>query len=156
MSTPVLTLTHGGIAVDLPAGWEARARTQPPSDPGRTGNVLLHAATVPLPTSRGDFGSGVVETLGPNDVFVALFEYDEADATKALFAAEGLPVPRPSDFSRAVLQRTQLDHSGAQFFFTATGRPFCLHVVLGSHSRRAAGATVVGRLLERLRIGAKP
>ena len=149
-------LTHGGIAVDLPAGWEARARTQPPSEPGATGNVLLHAATVPLPAARGDFGSGVVETLGPDDVFVSLFEYDRADATRVLFAEKGLPVPRPSDFSRAVLQRTQLDHSGAQFFFATAGRPFCLHVVLGSHSRRSAGATVVGRLLQRTTIGAKP
>ena len=149
-------LTHGGIAVDLPAGWEARARTQPPSEPGATGNVLLHAATVPLPAARGDFGSGVVETLGPDDVFVSLFEYDQADATRVLFAEKGLPVPRPSDFSRAVLQRTQLDHSGAQFFFATAGRPFCLHVVLGSHSRRSAGATVVGRLLQRTTIGAKP
>ena len=149
-------LTHGGIAVDLPAGWEARARTQPPSEPGATGNVLLHAATVPLPAARGDFGSGVVETLGPDDVFVSLFEYDQGDATRVLFAEKGLPVPRPSDFSRAVLQRTQLDHSGAQFFFATAGRPFCLHVVLGSHSRRSAGATVVGRLLQRTTIGAKP
>lgn len=151
-----MRLDHGGITVDLPAGWEARARTQPPSEPGRTGNVLLHAATVPLPTARGDFGSGVVETLAPDDVFVALFEYDAADARRALFAATGLPVPRPADFSRAVLQRTQLDHSGAQFFFTAAGRPFCLHVVLGSHSRRAAGATTAGALLARTRIGARP
>jgi hypothetical protein len=33
--------------------------------PSRSGNLLLHAATVPLPAERGDFGSGVVETLGP-------------------------------------------------------------------------------------------
>lgn len=151
-----MKLEHGGVVVDLPPGWEARARTQPPSEPGRTGNLLLHAATVPLPASRGDFGSGVVETLAPDDVFVSLFEYDPADAQKVLFAAQGLPVPRPSDFSKAVLQRTQLDHSGAQFFFTATGRAFCLHVVLGNHSRRAAGATRVGTLLAGTTIGSRP
>ena len=145
-----MRLEHGGVAGDLPAGWEARARTQP------GGNLLLHAATVPLPAARGDFGSGVVETLAPHDVFVSLFEYDQADAGRALFAAQGLPVPRPSDFSTAVLQRTQLGHSGAQFFFTTSGRAFCLHVVLGSHGRRAAGATTVGSLLSRTRIGARP
>ena len=145
-----MRLEHGGVAVDLPAGWEARARTPP------GGNLLLHAATVPLPAARGDVGSGVVETLAPHDVFVALFEYDQADAERALFAAQGLPVPRPSDFSTAVLQRTQLGHSGAQFFFTTSGRAFCLHVVLGSHGRRAAGATTVGSLLSRTRIGARP
>ena len=135
--------------MDLPPGWEARARTQPPSSPGERGNVLLHAATVPLPAQRGDFGSGVVELLGPDDVFVSLFEYDAQDAGRALFAAQGLPVPRPADFSTAVLQRTQLDHSGAQWFFSAAGRPFCLHVVLGSHSRRAPGAAKVAALLAR-------
>lgn len=144
-----MRLEHDGVAVDLPPGWEARARTQPPSEPGVRGNLLLHAATVPLPASRGDFGSGVVELLGPDDVFVALFEYDGRDAGKALFAATGLPVPRPSDFSPAVLQRTQLGHSGAQFFFAVEGRPFCLHAVLGSHSRRAPGAAKVAALLAR-------
>ena len=148
-----MRLEHAGVVVDLPAGWEARARTQPPSVPGGRGNLLLHAATVPLPAARGDFGSGVVETLGPDDVFVALYEYDEQDAGKALFAAQGLPVPRPSDFSTAVLQRTQLGHSGAQFFFTATGRAFCLHVVLGSHSRRAPGAAKTAELLSRTTVG---
>ena len=148
-----MELTHAGVTVDLPAGWEARARTQPPSAPGRRGNLLLHAATVPLPAQRGDFGSGVVETLSPDDVFLSLFEYDAADAQRALFAAQGLPVPRPSDFSTAVLQRTQLGHSGAQFFFTTAGRPFCLHIVLGSHSRRAAGAARTAALLERTTVG---
>ena len=151
-----MRLVHAGVAVDLPAGWEARARTQAPSERGRQGNLLLHAATVPLPAARGDFGSGVVELLGPDDVFVSLFEYDLADAAKALFAARGVPVPRPSDFSPAVLQRTQLGHSGAQLFFTAAGRPFCLHVVLGSHSRRAAGAASVAALLARTTIGVRP
>ena len=145
-----MKLEHAGVVVDLPAGWEARARSQPGD------NLLLHAATVPLPAARGDFGSGVVETLAPDDVVVALFEYDPADAKRVLFAAQGLPVTRPSDFSTAVLQRTQLDHSGAQFFFTASSRAFCLHVVLGSHGRRAAGATTVNALLTRTQIGARP
>ena len=144
-----MRLEHAGVVVDLPPGWEARARTQPPSEPGARGNLLLHVATVPLPAGRGDFGSGVVETLGPDDVFVALSEYDEADAGRALFSEQGLPVPRPSDFSMAVLQRTQLGHSGAQFFFAVEGRPFCLHAVLGSHARRAPGAARVAALLAR-------
>ena len=151
-----MRLEHAGVVVDLPAGWEARARTQPPNRPGASGNLLLHAATVPLPAARGDFGSGVVEMLGPDDVFVSLFEYDPEDAGKALFAATGLPVPAPSDFSTAVLQRTQLDHSGAQFFFSAVRRAFCLHVVLGSHSRRAAGAVTVGALLAATTVGERP
>ena len=49
-----------------------------------------------------------------------------------------------------VMARTaQPDSAGAQFFFTAGGRPFCLHAVLGSHSRRAPGSTKVAALLSR-------
>ena len=151
-----MRLEHGGVVVDLPAGWEARARTQPPSEPGRSGNLLLHAATVPLPAGRGDFGSGAVERMGADDVLVVVFEYDRQAAATPLFARRGRPTPRASDFSTAVLQRTQLGHSGAQFFFTTRGRAFCLHVVLGSHGRRAAGATTVGALLSRTSIGARP
>ena len=151
-----MRLEHAGVVVDLPPGWEARARTQPPSSPGARGNLLLHAATVPLPAQRGDFGSGVVETLGPDDVFVSLFEYDAEDAGKALFAATGLPAPGPADFSPAVLQRTQLGHSGAQWFFAVEGRPFCLHAVLGSHSRRAPGAVKLAALLSRTSVRRTP
>ena len=146
-----MRLTHGGVTVLLPDGWEARARLQP----GTSRNLLLHAATVPLPAERGDFGSGVVETLGPDDVFVALFEYDPADARQPLFAAQGLPAVRPADFSPAVLQRTGRGHSGAQWFFSSAGRAFCLHVVLGSHSRRAAGAARVAALLSGTVIGGR-
>ena len=147
-----MNLEHAGVRVALPAGWEARARVQPPSVPGQRGNLLLHAATIPLPAERGDFGSGVVEHLGPDDVFVSLFEYDAADAAKALFGAKGLPVLRPSDFSTAHLQRTQLGRSGGQWFFQVAGRPFCLFVVLGSHSRRAAGAARATALLARMTV----
>lgn len=144
-----MNLDHAGVRVALPTGWEARARLQPSNVPGRRGNLLLHAATIPLPADRGDFGSGVVELLGPDDVFLSLFEYDAADAGKALFRSTGLPVLRPSDFSTAHLQRTRAGRSGGQWFFQVAGRPFCLFVVLGSHSRRAAGAARATALLLR-------
>ena len=144
-----MTLVAGGLRLDLPPGWEARVRRQAPSQPGRAGNVLLHAATIALPEQRGDFGSGVVELLGPDDVFLSLFEYDRDEAGSALFAAQGLPVLRPRDFSTAHLQRTEGGRSGGQWFFQVAGRPFCLFVVLGSHSRRAAGAARASALLFR-------
>jgi len=149
-----MTLVAGGITLVLPAGWEARVRRQVPSQPGRPGNVLLHAATVVLPEQRGDFGSGVVETLGPDDAFVAMFEYDARDADKVLFRAPRLPVPKPSDFSPDVLQRTRAGNTGAQWFFAVSGRPFSMHAVLGSHARRAPGAAKVAHLLQGLTVGA--
>jgi hypothetical protein len=134
-------------------GWEARVRRQPTSQHGRLGNVLLHAATVALPEQRGDFGSGVVERLGSDDAFVALFEYDEKDADKVLFRSTRLPVPKPSDFSPDVLQRTRAGNTGAQWFFSVSGRAFSMHAVLGSHARRAPGAARVAGLLRGLTIG---
>jgi hypothetical protein len=147
-----MRLEHAGAVLDLPPGWEARARRQDPSRPGRPGNLLLHAATVPLPEARGDFGSGVVDLLGPDDLFLSLLEYDAEDAGSALFEAQGLPLVAPSDFSPAVLQRTVAGQSGAQWFFTVSGRPFCLHAVLGSHGRRAPGAARLAALLGALTV----
>ncbi|MCU1673231.1 MAG: hypothetical protein JWN77_1344 [Frankiales bacterium] len=147
-----MRLASGGLVLEVPPGWEARIRRQPPSQPGRPGNALLHASTIPLPERRGDFGSGVVENLGPDDAFVALLEYDRKDADAVLFVAGRLPVPRPSDFSPTVLQRTRAGNTGAQWFFALSGRPFSLHAVLGSHARRSPGAVKVDRLLRGLEV----
>lgn len=151
-----MTLVAGGLRLELPAGWEARVRRQAPSQPGRPGNVLLHASTIPLPEQRGDFGSGVVDRLGPDDAFVAMFEYDGTDAGKVLFRSGRLPIPKPSDFSPDVLQRTRAGNTGAQWFFSLSGRAFTLHAVLGSHARRAPGAGKVARLLHGLTVGQEP
>jgi hypothetical protein len=62
-------------------------------------------------------------------------------------------VPKPSDFSPDVLQRTRAGNTGAQWFFAVSGRAFCLHAVLGSHARRAPGAAKVAQLLHGLTIG---
>ena len=148
-----MTLVAGGLRLEIPPGWEARVRRQAASQPGRPGNVLLHASTVPLPEERGDFGSGVVERLGPDDAFLAMLEYDAKDAAKVLFRAARLPVPKPSDFSPDVLQRTRAGNTGAQWFFSVSGRPFSLHAVLGSHARRAPGAAKLARLLQGLTVG---
>ena len=147
-----MKLRSAGLTVELPPGFEARVRKQDPSRPGRQGNAGLHAATVPLPADRGDFGSGAVDALGPDDVFFSLFEYDREEAGTALYAAQGLPRIRPSDFDPNAMQRPLPGQSGGQWFFTVNGRPFCLFVVLGSHARRAAGARRVSDLLAGLDI----
>ena len=117
-----MRLEHAGVVVDLPPGWEARARTQPPSEPGARGNLLLHAATVPLPAQRGDFGSGVVELLGPDDVFVSLFEYDETGRREGAVRRDAACRCRARRTSRPPsCSAPQLGHSGAQWFFTVVG-----------------------------------
>lgn len=141
-----------GFDLALPPGWQAAARRQVPSAIGRQGNLLVHAATVPLPRERGDFGSGVVATLGSEDLFVSLFEYDRESAATSLFASRGLPTPRPSDFDPGSMQRVLPGMSGGQWFFSTSNRAWCLFAVLGSHARRQRGAVQLNEFLQGVRI----
>ncbi len=147
-----MRLEHAGVVVDLPPGWEARARTQPPREPGGRGSLLLHAATVPLPPDRGDFGSGVVDLLGPDDVFVALVDYGSEVADVGLFANQGMPRLAPSQFGPNRLQRPLPGLSASQHFFSEGGRAFCLFTVLGSHARRMATVQRAAALVRTVRI----
>lgn len=141
-----MRLDAHGIAADLPGGWEGAitaesqdlvAAAVAAGDPSATPPLTVpvaHFATFPLPSERDDFGGEVVARMGGDGVFVALLEYDPAEATRPLFA-EHTGVPRrldPRDFSARSLQRTLAGQVGLQRFFNAGGRAFCLYVVLGS------------------------
>ena len=156
-------LTAQGVTVELPTGFEGRAirRSQGPPAAGATALgaepektlAIIHAATVPLPPEIGDFGSNVVDILGSDDVFVAVFEYDSSAANTALFGEQG--IPRSLDFeafSPTLLQRTIKGQSGAQRFFTEADRAFCLYAVLGSDARRSELMGKVNGLLATLQI----
>ncbi len=140
-----------GLVVEVPSGWSARVSRRPASA-GATTNAVLHLATFPLPDQRGDFGSGAVERMGPDDVLVVVFEYDPQASGTALFTRRGRPRPTPADFSTRQLQRALPGQSGVQYFYTEAGRAFCLYVVLGSHSRRAWLVPKVAGLLGGLAI----
>lgn len=126
-----MNLSAHGITVELPPGWEGAISGGAKSDAGG-GSPVAHLATTALPPGRGDFGSGAVEDLGPDDAFVALVEYGPDCAGTRLFARQGLPRRlRTRGFNRRALQRTLDGQCGQQVFFTEAGRPFCLYVVLG-------------------------
>jgi hypothetical protein len=126
-----------GLAVAPPRGWDVRIIRRAQGARGERSRPVLHACTRPLPEDRGDYGSGVVELLGPADVFVALLEFGPESVGKPLFARQGVPRPLPiSSFSPNRLQRTLPNQSGLQLFFSDNSRAFCLYVVLGNHSRR--------------------
>ncbi len=133
-------------APDRP-GWDTRIYRRLPGA-GEVTHPVVHACTRPLPSERGDLGGGVVEVLGPEDVFVALVELGAELAGQGLFAPHGMPRLAPSQFGPERLQRVVPGRSGAQHFFTDGDRAFCLFVVLGSHARRMAlvprAAQVVG------------
>jgi hypothetical protein len=132
-----------GLRVELPRAWEGRVHRrvgplrhaghpEAYGHPDASVNPVLHLANFALPPSRGDFGTGAVERMGPAHVFVSLVEYDREEAGRPLFAAAGVPRPRAGDFSPSALQRIIPGQLGCQRFFTEHGRPMCLYVVLGS------------------------
>jgi hypothetical protein len=133
----------GGISVDLPAGWDAEIyrRIVDPATTSNTSavatgeeernNAVLHTANFALPADRGDFGSGAVEIMRASDLLVVLFEYNREDASRALFEHRGIPLPLvASDFSPNAMQRPLKGLLGTQQFFQASGRAWCLYVVL--------------------------
>jgi hypothetical protein len=124
-----------GFTINAPPAWDVRVYRRAEQLGERTFPVV-HAGNFPLPPRRGDYGSGVVETMGPAHVLVVLFEHDQEAAQTALFAREGMPRARADDFSPRALQRTLQGQSGVQYFFHEADRAFCLYIVLGSHARR--------------------
>lgn len=160
MTTVAARLRASGVELAVPRGWDAAFARRPagPSAPGSAtraaaeDNVLLHAATFPLPPVRGDYGSGALDSMGPDGVFVSLMEMGPSQPGARLFGLPVLPRLDPRDFSPASLQRPQRDQTGAQYFLTLAERPFGLFVVLGSHDRRAALVPVARELLAGLTV----
>jgi hypothetical protein len=113
---------------------------------------VLHACTRALPADRGDFGSGVVDLLGPDDIFVALVDYGTEVADQGLFEKQGLPKLAPSQFAPNRLQRPLPGLSASQHFFSSGGRAFCLFTVIGSHARRMASVPRAASMVATLRI----
>ncbi len=151
-----------GLTMDLPPGWDGRIkrREAPPvearvaaADVAPPAPALAHAATFSLPSAVGDYGSGAVEQMGADDLFIALIEFDRDSLGSALFSARRQPRRvREDEFHPQALQRTLPGQAGTQVFFTEAGRPFCLYVVLGSFARRTQHVPEANAVLRGVRI----
>jgi hypothetical protein len=141
-----------GLSVAAEPGWETRVFRREPAAAGEVTHPVLHACTRPLPAVRGDFGSGVIDGLGSDDVFVSLIEFGAEVADQGLFARQGRPALRPSQFGTGRLPRPYPGVSAAPHFDSEGGRPFCLFVVLGAHSRRMALVPRAERLVRAVRV----
>jgi hypothetical protein len=131
----VATIRAHGIASQLPNGFEGRIFVRPA--PIGSSYPVGQFATFPLPDDIGDFGSGAVNLMGPDDVFATLFEFGPESLGTALFSPRGRPALfTPDDFSPVRLRRGIPGQSGMQRFFTEAGRPFSFYAVLGNHLRR--------------------
>jgi hypothetical protein len=111
--------------------------------------TVVHAATVPLPSNRADYGGGVVEVLGAADVFVSLVEFGGDAINSNLFAeVERFPSEiDPSSLDPKQLQRLIPGQAGKQLFFTHRNRAFCLYVVVGSAALTGELATRANQIL---------
>jgi hypothetical protein len=148
----IARISQLGLSIGLPTGWDGGIyRRQAVAD--ATTHPVVHASTVPLSPVRGDFGGGAVERLGVDDVFIALLEYDPADAGRALYRATGgVPGVTADLFSPVALQRLIAPQAGCQQFFTVVGRAFCLYVVIGNYANRYRLAALANSVLSGLQI----
>jgi hypothetical protein len=161
----VTALDAEGLSVELPPGWEGEIYVRPP-EPGATpaaatatarrqgqARPVLQLADFALPRTRGDFGGGAVELMGPRNIFVSLFEHGPESVGTPLFAAAGTPWPvAPADFGPNRLQRPLPGQAGGQWFFHHEGRAFCLYAVLGSYALRVLLARPLNHALARINI----
>lgn len=156
-----MRLDGGGVAVNLPTGWEGEIFNRAP-EPGRSlataghrdevARNVVHVANFALPRERGDFGSGAVELMNSGAILLVLFEHGPESVDTPLFARQGVPTLHPDEFHPQQMQRTLSGQSGRQIFFTAAGRAFCLYVVLGSHRQRTVLVPLANEVLGSLAI----
>ncbi len=155
-------LNSFGITADLPTGWEGRIfqREPEPTPAGLSGaavvgertNAVAHIANFALPADVDDYGGKAVEAMSNLDLLVVFAEFGPGSAGTAMFATQGIPKLTTDDFSYWTLQRGIEGQGAAQKFFTTSGRPFCLYVVLGSHTRRIRTVPVINDVLASITI----
>ena len=122
-------LAAHGIALEPPPGWEARIFVPP------GGAATLHAGSFALPITDGEYGPTAVRSMRASDAFAALTEFipdKHLRPDAGLFANAQPRELRARDFSPHALPNTEPGRLGLQRFFSAAGRAFCLHLVLGS------------------------
>lgn len=142
-----------GIAAGMPAGFEAKIYRRSSTVVGERTYPVAHFATFAIPESTADFGTGAVELMEIDDIFVTLHEYGPESLGAALFSRQGMPrTLRPLDFRPYVLRKGIGGQAGSQWFFTEAARPFSLYVVLGGYAVRSRSVPRVNALLASIEI----
>lgn len=138
-----------GVSAAVPAGWEARAFRHPEGEP------TLHVATFALPASDGEFGTRATNTMPLHALFLSLTEYRTGRRLtpgQGLFAAAAPGSLAPHELSDRALLRPRPGQRGVQRFFSASGRAFCLYVVVSGTARTHAHLNAASELLRTLRV----
>lgn len=140
-----------GLRIELPRGWSGRVFKR------AAGGATLHAGDFSLPLDDGEFGDHSTALMPPGASFLALTEYRPGaglEPGRGLFASRRVPhTLDPTRFSRTGLAHPRPGQAGAQHFFTAAGRPFCLYVVVsGPRSERRRQLALLAHVLRTLRV----
>jgi hypothetical protein len=140
-----------GLRVELARGWSGRVFRRP------AGGATLHAGDFQLPLDDGEFGDSATALMPTGGSFLALTEYLPGaglEAGQGLFAADRVPrALDPTALRSSGMAHPRPGQAGAQHFFTASGRPFCLYVVVsGPRSERRRQLAALGAVLRSLRI----
>jgi hypothetical protein len=146
-----MKLSAHGIHVELPKGWSGRLFSR------GDGVATLHVGNFTLALGDGEFGDRSTGAMRDGGTFVALTEYQPGSG---LTPGSGLFAPRriPRRLDPSALKRTGLAHPrpgqvGGQHFFTVSGRPFCLYVVLaGRRSTRRRQLAALEHVLRSVQI----
>ncbi len=153
-----MTLDAHGVRVELPAGWSGRvfARAAAGQAAGRRA-ARLHAGNFPLVLGDGEFGDRSTGVMPVPGAFIALAEYlpgKGLEPGRGLFASGRIPLPLdPTAFGESRLAHPRPDQVGTQHFFTASGRPLCLYVVVaGGRRERRLQLAAVDHVLRTLRV----
>ena len=146
-----MELAAHGLRIELPRRWSGRMFKRP------AGGATLHAGDFELPLDDGEFGDQSTAVMPPGATFLALTEYRRGAALepgKGLFAPRRIPTTLdPTSFSARGLAHPRPGQVGRQEFFTASGRPFCLYIVVsGARAERRRQLAAVGVVLRSLRI----
>lgn len=148
-----MTIEAHGIAAELPQGWSGRIFRL------AGGGATLHAATFAVALDDSTFGDASTAAVPAGGSFFALTEYLPGGGLEpgiGLFAPRRFPRPLdPTSFSTRKLAHARPGQSATQHFFTASGRPFCLYVVIGeapSRLRRREQLDSLDRVLASVRV----
>lgn len=146
-----MILEAHGLRVELPRGWSGRVFA-------RSHDVAtLHAGSFPVALRDGEFGDHSTALMPPGSSFLALTEYRPGAGLtpgEGLFASRRIPRRLdPSRFSASGLAHPRPGQAGMQHFFTTSGRPFCLYVVVsGRRTGRRHQLAVVDHVLGTVQI----
>jgi hypothetical protein len=126
----------------------------------RDGAATLHAGDFRLALEDGEFGDSSTGVMPAHAAFVALTEYRPGrglEPGRGLFAAKRIPRRLdPTGFAPSGLAHPRRGQAGMQHFFTSSGRPFCLYVVIaGRRSERRHQLAAVDHVLGTLRIATR-